>query len=57
MNEVYEESITNVVEQEKIDLLVMIKYKKQFWEKWLTKSNTQQMTYSSAIPVLVLSAE
>lgn len=57
MNEVYEESIANVVEQEKIDLLVMIKYKKQFWEKWLTKSNTQQMTYSSAIPVLVLSAE
>jgi nucleotide-binding universal stress UspA family protein len=53
----YDKSISAFIEQEGADLMVMIKYKKQFWEKWFAKSHTQDMTYTSAIPVLVLSAE
>lgn len=52
-----EEAVDQLIEADGIDLLVMTKYKKTFWEKWLVKSSTQSMAYSSHIPVLVFSAD
>ncbi|MDB5274611.1 MAG: universal stress protein [Chitinophagaceae bacterium] len=52
-----EEAINGIVQADHIDLLVMTKNKKTFWEKWFAKSATQSMAYSASIPVLVFSAD
>ncbi len=52
-----EEAVDELIQSDGIDLLVMTKYKKTFWEKWLVKSATQSMAYSAHIPVLVFSAD
>ncbi len=52
-----EEAVNELIKADSIDLLVMTKYKKSFWEKWLVKSSTQSMAYSAHIPVLVFSAD
>lgn len=52
-----EEAVEQQIKADGIDLLVMTKYKKTFWEKWLIKSSTQSMAYSAHIPVLVFSAD
>ncbi len=52
-----EEAVDHLIKSDGIDLLVMTKYKKTFWEKWLVKSATQSMAYSASIPVLVFSAD
>jgi nucleotide-binding universal stress UspA family protein len=52
-----EEAIDAKVKAEGMDLLVMTKNKKTFWEKWFAKSATQAMAYSATIPVLVFSAD
>jgi nucleotide-binding universal stress UspA family protein len=57
MNEPFQDAVGQLIERDAIDLLVMIKYKQQFWEKWFVKSSTQEMSYVSTIPVLVLSAD
>jgi|GEM_PF-3723226 len=57
MNESLAQASEEIIKRDTIDLLVMTKYKQQFWEKWFAKSNTQEMAYASTIPVMVLSAE
>jgi nucleotide-binding universal stress UspA family protein len=57
MDQSFDEAIGQVIARDGIDLLVMTKYKQQFWEKWFVKSSTQHMAYASAIPVFVLSAD
>lgn len=52
-----EEAVDQQIKSDGIDLLVMTKYKKTFWEKWLIKSSTQSMAYAAHIPVLVFSAD
>jgi len=52
-----EAAVDELIKADGIDLLVMTKYKKSFWEKWLVKSSTQSMAYSASIPVLVFSAD
>ena len=52
-----EEAVDELVKSDGIDLLVMTKYKKTFWEKWFAKSATQSMAYSASLPVLVFSAD
>lgn len=52
-----EEAVDELVKLDSIDLLVMTKYKKTFWEKWFVKSATQSMAYTASLPVLVFSAD
>lgn len=52
-----DDAVESLVNDEAFDLLVMVKYKKSFWEKWFGKSATQSMAYSAHIPVLVFSAD
>lgn len=52
-----EEAVDELIKSGGIDLLVMTKYKKTFWEKWFDKSATQSMAYTASLPVLVFSAE
>lgn len=57
MNDSFHDAVSQLIVRDGIDLLVMTKYKQQFWEKWFTKSTTQEMAYASTIPVMVLSVD
>jgi nucleotide-binding universal stress UspA family protein len=52
-----EKAVDELIKSDGIDLLVMTKYKKSFWEKWFAKSSTQSMAYTAHLPVLVFSAD
>ncbi len=57
MTDSFTDAVGQLIARDGIDLLVMTKYKQQFWEKWFTKSTTQEMAYTSTIPVMVLSVD
>lgn len=44
------------IDKKQIDVLVMIKYKKGFWERLFHPSQTRKMSYHSRVPLLVVPA-
>lgn len=51
------EEIKEFVEQHETDLLVMYQTKHGFWDRLFFKSNTQEMTNYTTVPLLVLKSE
>ncbi|HVU57951.1 MAG TPA: universal stress protein [Puia sp.] len=51
-----ETSLQAHIDKKHIDVLVMITYKKGFWERLFHPSQTQKMSYHSHIPILVIPA-
>lgn len=50
----FEQTIVNYDEKNEVDIIAMITYPKSFWDRFLRKSITKQMTFHSKIPVLAI---
>jgi len=52
-----EESLQGYIGQNDIDVLVMITYKRGFWDRLLHPSHTKRMSYHTKVPLLAVPAE
>jgi len=52
-----EESLQEYIGQNDIDVLVMITYKRAFWDRLLHPSHTKRMSYHTKVPLLAVPAE
>jgi len=52
-----EESLQEYIGQNDIDVLVMITYKRGFWDRLLHPSHTKRMSYHTKVPLLAVPAE
>ncbi len=50
----FEQTIVSYDEKNEVDILAMITYHKSFWDRFLRRSKTKQMTFHSVIPVLAI---
>lgn len=50
----FERTLNTYNEENKVDLIAIIKHPKSFWDKWLVKNHTRQMALHSNIPLLVI---
>lgn len=53
----FEKTIEDYDEKNEVDIIAMIKYPKSFWDRFMKKSHTKQMTFHSKIPVLIIPAK
>lgn len=52
----FEPTMESYDEKNEVDIIAMITYPKSFWDRFLRKSITKQMTFHSKIPVLAIPA-
>lgn len=52
----FEKSLQEYIEKEHIDVLVMITYRKGFWDRLLHPSHTKRMSYHTKVPLLAVPA-
>lgn len=50
----FEQTIESYDEKNEVDIIAMITYHKSFWDRFLRRSKTKQMTFHSVIPVLAI---
>jgi nucleotide-binding universal stress UspA family protein len=50
----FAEAIENYIDEEDIDILAMMTYKRNFWESLFNRSLTRKMSYHTRVPLLVL---
>lgn len=53
----FEKSLQEYIEGNDIDVLVMITYKKGFWDRLLHPSHTKRMSFHTKVPLLAVPAE
>lgn len=49
--------IAGYLEEKSVDLVVMIRYKKSFWESLVTRSFSKELAFYTQIPLMVLAGE
>jgi len=52
-----EKSLQEYIDKENVDVLVMISYKRGFWERLLHPSQTKRISYHTRVPLLAVPAE
>jgi len=52
----FEETLQNFIKENNIDILVMVTYPQNFWNRIFNPSKTKRMSYHSQVPLLAIPA-